>query len=153
MAYVFASAQHETDQGKTMFEYASGKAYEGRDDLGNSEDGDGPRFKGRGFVQITGRKNYKKYSDFLGIDLVGNPDLAADTTNSAKITVDGMVNGGFTGVAMKHYINDKITNFYHARAVVNGDTEKNGERIAGYARSYLKVLTDCGFASSGSIRW
>jgi YD repeat-containing protein len=153
MAYVFASAQHETDQGKTMFEYASGKAYEGRADLGNSEEGDGARFKGRGFVQITGRKNYKLYSDLLGIDLVGNPDLAADMTNSAKITVDGMVNGRFTGMAMNHYINDEGTDFYHARAVVNGDTEKNGERIAGYARSYLKVLTDCGFAPSASVRW
>lgn len=88
MAYVFASAQHETDQGKTMFEYASGNAYEGNvKSLGNTEPGDGPLFKGRGFVQITGRKNYKKYSDILGIDLIASPDLAADPANSAKTTV------------------------------------------------------------------
>jgi predicted chitinase len=145
MAYVFASAQHETDQGRSMVEYASGKAYEGRDDLGNTQPGDGPLFKGRGFVQITGRKNYQRYSDLLGIDLVGNPDLAVDLATSARITVDGMANGRFTGVALSDYINGKKTDFTNARAIVNGDTSKNGDRIAGYARNYLKALEGCRF--------
>src|SRR2546429_1813562 len=51
LAYVFASAQHETDSGNTMTEYGSGRKYNGRVDLGNTQPGDGPRFKGRGFVQ------------------------------------------------------------------------------------------------------
>lgn len=51
-------------------------AYEGRRDLGNTQPGDGARFKGRGFVQLTGRANYVKYGDALGVDLAANPDLA-----------------------------------------------------------------------------
>jgi predicted chitinase len=45
--------------------------------LGNTQPGDGKRFKGRGPIQITGRFNYKKYGDLLGVDLVDNPELAA----------------------------------------------------------------------------
>jgi putative chitinase len=45
--------------------------------LGNTQPGDGRRFKGRGPIQITGRFNYKKYGDLLSVDLVDNPELAA----------------------------------------------------------------------------
>ena len=45
--------------------------------------GDGPKFKGRGFVQITGRKNYQLYTNLLGIDFVGHPDLAADPARTS----------------------------------------------------------------------
>lgn len=60
-----------------LTELASGWEYEGRADLGNTQPGDGPRFKGRGFVQVTGRGNYLRAGAALGIDLVDNPDLAA----------------------------------------------------------------------------
>lgn len=66
-------------------EYASGQEYEGRRDLGNIYPGDGPRFKGRGYIQLTGRSNYQKYGDTLGINLVNNPDLALDPHTAAKI--------------------------------------------------------------------
>ena len=51
--------------------------YESRRDLGNTEPGDGKRYLGRGVFQLVGRANYKKYGDALGLDLVGNPELAA----------------------------------------------------------------------------
>lgn len=68
-----------------VLEIASGDAYEGRVSLGNTQPGDGRRYKGRGFIQLTGRANYTYYGQKLGIDLVNNPDLALDTTVSAKV--------------------------------------------------------------------
>jgi predicted chitinase len=59
--------------------------YEGRADLGNNHVGDGVRFRGRGFVQITGRANYTHFGAELERDLAGNPDLALDPAISAEI--------------------------------------------------------------------
>ena len=70
---------------KPIMEYASGEAYEGRRDLGNVNQGDGVRYKGRGFIQLTGRSNYQYYGDKLGINLIDNPDLALDVEIGAKI--------------------------------------------------------------------
>ncbi|MEU0502303.1 glycoside hydrolase family 19 protein [Nocardia sp. NPDC005998] len=72
----------ETDNLKTLEEYG-GKAYfeqnyGSRKDLGNDRAGDGARFHGRGGLQLTGRTNYRKASDALEVDFVGNPDLAKD---------------------------------------------------------------------------
>ena len=59
--------------------------YEGRADLGNVNDGDGPRYHGRGFIQLTGRANYREYGNKLGVNLEDNPELALDPVVSAKI--------------------------------------------------------------------
>ena len=68
-AHFLAQACHETDHFKTLCEYASGSAYEGRADLGNTQEGDGEKFRGRGIFQTTGRLNYTQ----LGLKL-GQPD-------------------------------------------------------------------------------
>lgn len=68
-------------------EIASGAAYEYRADLGNIYKGDGIKYKGRGYIQLTGRSNYTHYGLVFGIDLVNNPDLALDPIIAAKILV------------------------------------------------------------------
>jgi putative chitinase len=77
LIHFLGQSAEETAGFKTLVEYASGDEYEGREDLGNTEDGDGRRFKGRGIFQLTGRSNYTEMSRKLGVDLVNNPDLAA----------------------------------------------------------------------------
>lgn len=64
-------SQYNTLPGQAAF-----SAYDGRKSLGNIEPGDGARFRGRGFVQLTGRDNYTRYGPQLGIDLAANADLA-----------------------------------------------------------------------------
>jgi putative chitinase len=122
-AAFLAQIAHESDELK-YFEEIWGptqaqKRYEGRSDLGNTELGDGYRFRGRGPIQLTGRSNYKKYGDLLGVDFVSNPDLAArpefafqtaalyweshglNDLADAKdfITITKRINGGLNGLA------------------------------------------------------
>lgn len=76
-AHFLAQACHESDHFKTLREYASGKAYEGRIDLGNTRPGDGVKFRGRGIFQTTGRANYTQLGLKKGArDLfVNSPEL------------------------------------------------------------------------------
>jgi putative chitinase len=81
-AMAVAQWAHESDRFKTSQEYASGSAYEGRRDLGNTHRGDGVRFKGRGRIMVTGRANYAAMGKALGLDLIAHPELLAQSPQS-----------------------------------------------------------------------
>jgi putative chitinase len=88
IAHFLGQTCHESAGYRTTQEFSSGRAYEGRTDLGNTQKGDGPRYKGRGLLQLTGRANYADYGKALGVDLVNNPTLAAQPALSLKIACE-----------------------------------------------------------------
>lgn len=77
LAHFMGQCSHESGGFRYMEEIASGAAYEGRADLGNTQPGDGCRFKGRGPIQLTGRANYRRVGRQIGIDLERHPDIVA----------------------------------------------------------------------------
>lgn len=103
--------------------------------MGNDQAGDGPRFKGRGFVQLTGRRNYTDWKEKLGIDIVSHPEKVMEPEIAAKILVQGMRKGTFTTVKLNDYIGN---DFVNARKIIN-DLDR-ADQIAAIADEYLKVL-------------
>ena len=85
-AHFLGQLIHESDHLKTTEEYASGAAYEGRRDLGNTQKGDGRRFKGRGLIQLTGRANYAAAGKALKHDFVRNPTQVAKFPHAATVS-------------------------------------------------------------------
>ncbi|WP_338513385.1 glycoside hydrolase family 19 protein [Pseudomonas poae] len=101
--------------------------YEGRADLGNTEKGDGSKYRGRGLIQVTGRANYRACGEALGLDLINKPELLelpqhaamsaawfwstrglntlADQGELVKIT--RRINGGVSGLADRQALYEK----------------------------------------------
>ena len=77
LAHFMAQLAHESGGFRYMEEIASGAAYEGRADLGNTQAGDGKRYKGRGPIQLTGRANYRTFGRKVGIDIEAHPEVVA----------------------------------------------------------------------------
>lgn len=137
IAAFLAQIAHESGQLRYVRELASGEAYEGRLDLGNTQPGDGVRYKGRGLIQITGRHNYRQCSIALfGIAelLLGAPEtlerpmhaarsaawfwwsnglnIAADCPDSFRV-ITRRINGGLNGYA------DRLAAFERAQRVIS----------------------------------
>lgn len=133
MAHFIAQLGHESMSFLYTEELASGAAYEGRRDLGNTRSGDGKRFKGRGLIQLTGRANYTAYSKFTGIDYLENPALlSTDPVIAVDVScwfwmdrgldklaerddvkaVTKRINGGYNG------LDDRIQNLRRGKAVL-----------------------------------
>ena len=83
-AAFLAQIAHESGSLRYVKELATGSAYENRKDLGNVKAGDGPRYKGRGLIQITGRTNYQRVASVLGFDCVNHPELLESRTNACR---------------------------------------------------------------------
>ena len=119
--HYLAQVFHESAALRYTEEIASGKAYEGREDLGNTQKGDGVKFKGRGFIQITGRANYQAYanSEYCVGDLMKHPEWLSKSPGNQKASmwfwktkrlneladkddiraITKKVNGGYNGLA------------------------------------------------------
>ncbi len=117
LVYILATAWHESKL-KPVRERRAGSSQTWLRQLQDRYWSSG--YYGRGFVQLTWESNYKKMSEFLGVDLVGNPDLALEPRYAADILVYGMMNGEFTRRSLSRYINIVQTDYYNARRVVNG---------------------------------
>ena len=109
-AMLMANILHETMNMKYLKEIASGWAYEGRSDLGNTQPGDGPRFKGAGVLQLTGRYNYSRLSEALadprvmeGCDYVATtyPFRSAEPWISENRLLDVAKTEGFEAVCVR----------------------------------------------------
>lgn len=136
IAMFLAQLAHESGSLKYVRELASGEAYENRKDLGNTQPGDGVKFKGRGLIQITGRANYTKLSQDLSYDFLVNPtalelpgaaslsagwfwkrnslnELADPGTEEAFKKVTKRINGGYNGLV------DRLTHWVRCKKALN----------------------------------
>lgn len=148
-----AQLAHESGEFHYMQELADGSAYEGRADLGNTEPGDGVRYKGRGPIQITGRANYAACGKALGLDLIGNPKLLEepeygtlsatwfwDSKHLSLLADHGWfraitraVNGGYTGWA------DRLQYYEENRRILGllpYDQDREGESIFDFQQAH-----------------
>lgn len=114
--------------------------------LGNLSPGDGARYCGRGYVQLTGKANYARAGLALGLPLVDDPDMALQPDVAAKIMREGMKDGWFTGKSLSTYIPaiGDIHHFTNARRIING--QDRAVEIAQYALEFQAALQVGGWA-------
>jgi len=139
--YILATVLHETaGTFNPIKEYGGRKYFERKYDpikastlalreraviMGNTSIGDGAKYCGRGYVQLTWKSNYQKMSDVLGIDFVSNPSLVLDSNIAADILIIGMRDGLFTGKCLDDYITCDKCDFLGARRIINGKDRRN----------------------------
>lgn len=153
-AYCLATAFHETAGTMQPIAEYGGNAYKTRlydvtgikperaKRHGNTAPGDGVKYAGRGYVQLTWKNNYKRAGEALGIDLVESPGLALQPDIAAMIMTRGMKEGWFTGRDLDDYLPMHgpagDTEFQRARKIING-TDR-AEDIAEYALRFQDAL-------------
>jgi putative chitinase len=110
--------------------------------LGNTVKGDGYLYRGRGYVQITGRANYQKMTDKLSLtgdeDLILHPDSALHPDIAYRIMSFGMRTGSFTGKKLTDYINAAKCDYTNARRIINALDQ--AAKIEGYAVNFETIL-------------
>jgi len=114
--------------------------------MGNLGGNDGWNYRGRGFVQLTGRDNYKRAGHALGVDLLTFPELAEEPETAAAILYCGMMEGWFTGKKLSDYFKPGLTDPFNARGIINGDKSRKedgetiGSKVARYYRAFAAAL-------------
>lgn len=119
-----AQVLHESAGLRFFEEIASGAAYEGRKDLGNTQRGDGRRFKGRGPIQLTGRANYRAAGKALGLPLEEKPELAAQHGVGWRIAGWYWSTRGLNGIADGY----SVDSFIALTKRINGGTNGLADR-------------------------
>lgn len=152
-AYMLATVYHETaatmspidEFGSTAYfeqRYGSHTAV-GRN-LGNTQPGDGARFHGRGYVQLTGRRNYTVMSQRLldsygvSVDLATDPERAKDILTAYRVMSLGMRDGSFTGKSLRQYITGRRCDYVNARRIING--LDRAALVARHAEAFERIL-------------
>jgi putative chitinase len=158
IAYILATIKHETAHTfQPISEYGSkerfislyGPATSVGKRLGNLTDADAVAFHGRGYVQLTGRRNYTRAQKEIGANFVAKPNLAQKPNHAYEILVQGMIEGWF-GKRVGDFIRlGSLPDFEGARQAVN-DHDRAGE-IAEIARKMAQVLRYS--ALNGSPQW
>jgi putative chitinase len=159
MAYGLGTTYHETAGTMEPIRERGGTEYfrrlydvTGRDPerakrMGNVHPGDGAKYSGRGFVQLTWHVNYTRAGKALGVALAANPDLAMVPDIAAKILEAGMRLGWFTGKRLVDYLPTagpaNLAQFTGARRIING-TDK-ASQVANYAMAFQAALQDGGW--------
>lgn len=103
--------------------------------LGNNQVGDGWKYRGHGLVQLTGKDNFRKFGERIGVDLVTHPERALGMDIAAKALIAGIEEGLYTGVKASDFLPGDYRN---ARRIINGTFE--AEKYAGYARAFEAAL-------------
>ncbi len=117
--------------------------------LGNTQSGDGWRFRGRGYVQLTGRAHYSHFSRLVDVDLVADPEAALKPEISYRILSLGMTRGLFTGKALSLYITGPKCDYRLARRIING--LDHAEEIAENAVLFQQMLETCSISLTTNI--
>lgn len=153
VAYALATTWHETAHTMLPIHERGGPRYFWRmydpegpgfrvaKRLGNTQPGDGVKYHGRGYVQLTGRKNYRRAGLRLNLDLVNYPDRVLDPKIAIKILRLGMLEGWFTGKSFSTYLPKGPAarkQFYNARRIIN--VLDRASLIAGYALDFQRGL-------------
>lgn len=127
-AAFLAQVLHESGEFRYVKELATGEAYEWRAELGNTQEGDGVRYKGRGLIQITGRANYALCGAALNLDLINHPELLEEPVSACNSA------GWFWKT---HNLNQRADEqeFVRITRKINGGTNGLASREAYYAKA------------------
>lgn len=155
LAYALATSFHETAFTMQPIHEFGGKKYFFKmydkkgarpnfaiNQLGNTEDGDGVLFHGRGYVQLTGRKNYTAMGKAFNVNLTNNEDAANRVLNAelaAKIMFKGMEEGVFTSKDFGDYFNKTTEDWKNARQIING--LDCADKIAVYGKEFYGAIS------------